>query len=446
MIAEPYLEDSGEVGFTIIERPDNPKAYCERLSEIKGADEELFEALESFLESVCWTSKNCGLPGKPDLESDDPNLLGDIAAFIAAHLEFPDDRYCHLLAAWVVCTWIHERMDYAPRLIFYGPTRSGKSRALKVLRLLSYRGLELINPSGAALFRIIEHYRPTVLIDEYHSLVGDRVFEIDLLFKGGYENGSKIPRAKREGREVDFFEAFSFLAVATKKLPAEDLQNRAVLVSMLEKSKGEVRRRLDLDTARQLRTRLLALRMRALEGRIDLDSAVERARAEAEGEVPYEKGLDHLDDRGMDVASSLLVACSLFNTGNEVLQLIALSQGKARTELLETFEAQVFFALQAVLKSKRKSTLDGTFDLAALRVSTRDVSDQLNQDYIAQGDADGSSRAIPTRRVTRALQVLGFEMKRGSRNLSYIKPSDFVVVYQSNLKKYGSRSEEEGEE
>lgn len=446
MIAEPYREDDGEIGFAVIERPDNPRAYCERLSELKGADEELFEALEFTLRSVCWTSKSCGLPGKPDLERDDPTLLGDIAAFIAAHLEFPDDRYCHLLAAWVVCTWIHERMDYAPRLVFYGPTRSGKSRALKVLRLLSYRSLELINPSGAALFRIIEQHRPTVLIDEYHSLVGDRACEIDLLFKGGYENGSKIPRARREGKEIDLFDAFSFLAVATKKLPAEDLQNRAVLVSMLEKSKGEVRRRLDVDTAQQLRTRLLAFRMRAFEGRIDLDAAVERARTMAEGEVSLEEGPVHLDDRGMDVASSLLVACSLFNAGREVLQLIAVSQGKARTELLETFEAQVFFALQAALKLKKRSTLDGTFDLGALRVSTRDVADQLNQDYIAQGDADGSSRAIPTRRVTRALQVLGFSMKRGSRNQSYIIPSDFGVVYQANLKKYGSRSDEEAEE
>lgn len=446
MIAEPYVEENGEIGFAIIESMGSSRARCETMKELKDGDEAQYKELEGIVRSICWTSRGCGLPGRPNLDDDDLVLLKDIATFISEHVEFPDDRYSHLLAAWVACSWIPELMDYAPRLVFYGPTRSGKSRALKVLRLLSYRSLELINPSGAALFRIIEQYRTTVLIDEYHALAGDRACEIDLLFKGGYENGCKIPRARREGKEVDFFDGFSFLATATKRLPAEDLQNRAVLVSMLEKSKGEIRRRMDVDTAGRLRTRLLAFRMRVFDGRIDLNPAIERARATAEGEIPVEKGTAHLDDRGIDVASTLLVACCHFNSGNEVLQLVAISQGKARTELLETFEAQVFFALQATLRSLRRSTLDGAFDTAKLKVSSREISDQLNQDFIAQGDAEATSHPVPTRRVTRALQVLGFGIKRGSRNLSYIDPSGFDFAYNSNLKKYGARSEEEASE
>ncbi|MEM0343951.1 MAG: hypothetical protein QXU73_06885 [Thermoplasmata archaeon] len=446
MIAEPYREDDGEIGFAVIEKPENPRAYCKTLNELKDEDEGLYKDLNSLLASICWTSRGCGLPGKPDLNKDDPGLLRDIGLFISEHVEFPDPKYSILLASWVVCSWISELMDYAPRLVFYGPTRSGKSRALKVLKLLSYRSLDLLNPSGAALFRIIEQYRPTVLIDEYQALVGDRAGEVDLLFKGGYENGCKVPRARREGKEIDFFEIFSFLAIATKKLPAEDLQNRGVLIGMLEQSKGDIRRRMDYEEAFRLRTRLLAFRMRVLSGLIDLGPATDKARKAAEGAITVENNEVYLDDRGIDVASSLLVPCCYFGDNGEVLQLIAISQGKARMELLETFEAQTFFALQAVIRVKKRSSLDGSVNLGTLKVSTRDVADQLNQDYIAQGDADGSSRAIHTRRVTKALQVLGFSVKRGSRNQSYIVPSDFEVVYQANLKKYGSRSEEEAEE
>ena len=442
MIAEPYREDGGEIGFAIIEKPENPKAYCETLHELKDGDKELHEQLLRVANSICWLSRDCGLPGKPNIEQEDPALMTDIALFIAEHVEFPDEKYCFLVASWVICSWIPELMNYAPRMVFYGPTRSGKSRALKTIRLLAYRGLELIDPSGAALFRIIEQYRPTVLIDEYHALVGDRGAEVDLLFKGGYENGSKIPRARREGKEIDFFDGFSFLAIATKMLPAEDLQNRALLVSMLEKSKGDIRRRMDFDTAFLLRTRLLAFRMRVLSGLIDLNPAIEKVRKAAEEAITVDKNAVYLDDRGIDIASSLLIPCSYFGDNGEVLQLIAISQGKARMELFETFEAQTFLALQAVLKAKIRTSLDTTLDLGVVRVSTREIADQLNQDLIAQGDADANTHSVPTQRVTRALKILGFNIKRGSHNLSYIDSAAFEITFQANLKKYGNRLEE----
>ena len=442
MIAEPYREDDGEIGFAVIEKPENPKAYCETLSELKGADEGLHKALNSMLESICWTSRGCGLPGRPDLEKEDRELLRDVGVFVSEHVEFPDARYSNLVASWIICSWVQELMDFAPRLLFYGPTRSGKSRALKVLRLLSYRSIDLLDPSGAALFRIIEQYRPTVLIDEYQALVGDRGGEVDLLFKGGYENGCKVPRARREGKEIDFFEIFSFLAIATKKLPAEDLQNRAVLVSMLEKSKGDIRRRMDFEAAFRLRTRLLAFRMRALSGLVDLGPALESARKAAEEAITVENKAVELDDRGIDVASSLLVPCSYFGDNGAVLQLIAISQGKARTELLDTFEAQTFFALQAVIRGKKRSSLDGIVNLEVLRISTREISEQLNQDLIMQGDAEVGSHSVPTQRVTRSLKILGFNIKRGSHNLSYIDQSGYDTTYQANLRKYGNRVEE----
>ena len=442
-VAEPYREENGETGFAIIERLDSPRPYCETLRELKEGDQALCEQLVHLVNSICWVSRNCGLPGRPDLEREDPGLLRDVALFISEHVEFPDDRYCYLLASWVICSWVPELMDHAPRVIFYGPTRSGKSRALKTIRLLSYRGMDLINPSGAALFRIIEQHRPTVLIDEYHSLSGDRAAEVDLLFKGGYENGSKIPRARREGKEIDFFDAFSFLAVATKRLPAEDLQNRAILVNMLERSKDNIRRRMDFDTASQLKTRLLAFRVRVLSGLIDLNPAIEKARKAAEEAISLDGNAVFLDDRGIDIASSLLIPCSHFGDNGEVLQLIAISQGKARMELLETPEAQVFFAMQVVLRPRRMVAVDGSLTHDAARVSTRDIAEQLNQDLAVQGERDVDKDKVPTGRVTKAIKVLGFGVKRGAHNLSYIDSANFEQVYEANLRKFGERARAE---
>lgn len=440
MIAEPYAEEDGEVGFAIIENPDNPKVNCEPLSETKQEDPKLHNFLLRAANRIYWTSRDCPLPGKPQVDKDDSDLFKDLTQFIAGHVEFTDDRYCHLLAAWVLCSWIVENMRYAPRIILYGPTRSGKSRALKTIRLLSYRGMDLVNPSGAALFRIIELYSPTVLIDEYHALTGDRAAEVDLLFKGGYESGSKIPRARREGGEIDFFDAFSFLAVSTKRLPAEDLQNRSILISMLEKRNASIRRRIDFERARELRGRLLAFRLKVLSGRIDLIEAIENACMAAEGTVSIDGDAITLDDRGIDTASDLLIPCCLFCTVDEVLHIIAVSQGRAQTELLETFEAQTFFALQAAMKTAKMNDIEGNPVVCPVKMSTRNIAEQLNQDMIIQGEVEEGSRPVPTRKVTQAIKVLGFSIKRGAQNLSYLNPANFASVYEANLRKYGARA------
>ena len=76
------------------------------------------------------------------------------------------------------------------------------------------------------------------------------------------------------------------------------------------------------------------------------------------------------------------------------------------------------------------------------RISTRDVADQLNQDLIMAGDASEESPRVQTRQVTRALNVLGFEIEpRGRQNKSFLKTgASFDKVYSVALRKYGDSS------
>jgi hypothetical protein len=442
MIAEPYRALDGEIGYAFIEKDDNPIPRCELLSEIKDENKGLYNSLLCEVNSICWKTNDIPLPSKPDLESDDLALLKDLTQFLLVHVEFPDRRLANLLASWVMCSHISECLRHAPRIVIIGPTRCGKSRLIKVLRALAYRGLDLIDPSSASLYRIIERFHPTVFIDEYHALNRERIAELDVLFKGGYENGSRILRARREGSALDFFDCFGFMCIATKNMPPEDLQNRAILISMLEKTDNKIRRRIDYDRATSLRTRLLAFRMKVLSGLLDLTPAVEKARRIVEEPVQIEGVAILLDDRGIDIASELLVPAIHFGDFEEILQLTALSQGKAKAELLETFEASVFFALQAAIRSHKRTNLDGNLGFDASKISTREVAQQLNQDSIMEGNSqEGRGGDIPTRRVGKALRVLGFGTRRGAHNLSYLDPTTFEQVFQSNLRKYGKRGE-----
>jgi hypothetical protein len=57
MIAEPYREGDGEICFAIIEKPENPRAYCETLGELRGENKDLHDQLAPTVNSICWTSR-----------------------------------------------------------------------------------------------------------------------------------------------------------------------------------------------------------------------------------------------------------------------------------------------------------------------------------------------------------------------------------------------------
>lgn len=77
------------------------------------------------------------------------------------------------LALWAIATYTFESFDAFPYLAITSPTkRCGKTRLLECLELLAHEARRASNPSEAALFRMIEKYKPTLLLDEAETLNG----------------------------------------------------------------------------------------------------------------------------------------------------------------------------------------------------------------------------------------------------------------------------------
>src|SRR6202035_4310171 len=83
-------------------------------------------------------------------------------------------------AAWALALWTlhahaHEASDISPLLIFTSPEkRCGKTTALSILTEVVPRPLPASNITPAAVFRAVEKYTPTLLIDEADSFLADR--------------------------------------------------------------------------------------------------------------------------------------------------------------------------------------------------------------------------------------------------------------------------------
>ena len=452
-IAEPYIEEDGEIGFAIIEKETNPKVEIQTLIDWKEQDKKLGKELEILVKSIFWTGENYPLPGRPDIEHDDPKLHRDILKFNENHIWHQDPGYLELLTNWELHTYLPEFLSHSPRLLLYGPTKSGKTRVMDVVRSISRRAFVCADPTKAGLYRLSERYMPTVLVDEYQRLSAEKRSDIDILYTNGFEKGVKVPRVNENG-SIDFFHVFSPFAISTKdRLPPEDLQNRAVMMGMIlkpKKTETEIRRRIDFKAATQLRTRCIAMRLRAFSGAIDMKPFLEQAWITAEKSIDINRDKDKneilvsLDDRAIEIAANLIVPGMIFSDSfKETLRLVAYSQAESDQELENTISGQVFHALQAVLHSKKKGTLTDIDEFSpeiVCSICTRDVAQQLNQDLIMQGNLNEKDPPIKTRRVTEALHVMGFQFDKSKKthNQTHLDGKTFKAVYESNLLKYGS--------
>ena len=96
---------------------------------------------------------------------DDSALYWDMLNRLKTISVLPSEEYYHLVAAYIFSTYLQEAAPYFPYLWFFGPPERGKSRMVKAIARLSYRGLhtETLNP--AYIFRHAEYFDGTLLID-----------------------------------------------------------------------------------------------------------------------------------------------------------------------------------------------------------------------------------------------------------------------------------------
>jgi hypothetical protein len=448
---EPFLTGSGELGFTLPHyKRDGIKTGSEWVEALRGSetDKDVPTVLEGKFRKLPRSMQNAA--AQPILEADPP-LLDDLTTFIKQHVWIPDERYYAVLASWVIATWIHDFMEASPRLIFYATTRSGKTRALNTLRELSYHGLDMSSPTQATMFRLIEAFHPSLFIDEYQDLNQEVTPLIGSIFKSGFQDGGEVPRCDndQDRSAISFYSVYSPIAIGLKnRMPKEDELNRSIMVQMLTKpSEAKIVRRIDKDTARLLRGRLLALRYEVQTSMIDLEPLKSEAAKLAEREIPGKDRPVTLDDRSIEIAAALLLP-SLIIGGeskdskvNAILEVVASSQAFSDDANKDTGEGKAFSAIQAVYQCQdelEQTGMDGKKLRNVSKMTTKAVAEQFNADLINQGD--DSREPVKTIVVTGMIKSLAFKLKRGtSHNLTFFDPDTFPSVYAVNLRKFGGR-------
>jgi Domain of unknown function (DUF3854) len=194
---------------------------------------------------------------------DGEELVDELTGLVLDHVVI-DQRSALAVVLWIVLTYVEEYADYMPMLALISPVkRCGKSTLLAVLKRLVRKPLPVASISASALFRTIEKWRPSLLVDETDLLLKDNE-DLRLILNSGHSRDMAFAiRTNPDTLEPERFNTWAPKALAAiGKLP-DTIMDRSILISMQRREKGATIKKLrDADSEHFDRLRL-RLRMKS---------------------------------------------------------------------------------------------------------------------------------------------------------------------------------------
>lgn len=208
------------------------------------------------------------LPSGPEDYGSPGELLARIQSFIHQYVDL-SPIFEQLAASYVLLSWLYDRFAELPYLRVRGDAGSGKTRFLLIVGALCYKPIFASGASTVSpLFRILDAFRGTLILDESDFRVSDERAEVVKILNNGNARGFPVLRSEQlDRREFDprAYAVFGPKLIATRGF----FDDRALESRCLTEELGQGRLRGDIpinlpdswsDEARTLRNQLLAFR------------------------------------------------------------------------------------------------------------------------------------------------------------------------------------------
>ena len=170
---------------------------------------------------------------------DGAELLYSLAAGYKRFLALPEWS-AETMALWTLAAHAHDLSQISPILAFVSPEkRCGKTTALGLLNLTCPRPLPASNITGAALFRSVEKWRPTLLVDEADTFLRDSD-ELRGIFNSGHNRSQEVViRTAGEDYEPRVYSTWSPKVIAMIGSLPGTLEDRAISIPMRRRRSDE---------------------------------------------------------------------------------------------------------------------------------------------------------------------------------------------------------------
>jgi len=175
-------------------------------------------------------------------------LLDEIHDAITRYVVLPTTTAA-LASVWVVFAHAIDAAGIAPILAITSPTkRCGKTTLLSVLAAMVPKALQVSNMSASSVFRIVDKYRPTLLIDEADTFLNDDTGLRGIINSGHTRRGAFVVRVEGEEREPKTFSTWCPKAIAKIGAFPSTIDDRSIIVSLRRRARGERVAKVRLDT------------------------------------------------------------------------------------------------------------------------------------------------------------------------------------------------------
>lgn len=200
------------------------------------------EELFTFGEKV----DKSGIPEEPSDWSSPVNgqaLFADVVELLNSYVSLPEGAAI-AIALWIILTHTIEVARVAPILLILSPVRQcGKTTLLGLLLRLTFRPMTSANLTAAVLFRTVDTWSPTLLVDEADTFLVNSV-ELNGVINSGHTRETAYVHRIGRGNMAERFSTFCPKAIAMIGKPSDTILDRSVVIHQQRKLEDEVKKTL----------------------------------------------------------------------------------------------------------------------------------------------------------------------------------------------------------
>ncbi len=188
---------------------------------------------------------------------DNPTLLQlreVLVEYILSRFDLPDPKVADVVVAWAFGSYCFELFDAFPRLVFYGPKQSGKSKMLTFLSKVCYNAKYSVIPTVATLYRMVKQEKPSIILDEFNLYRPSEKADLVAILRQGYKKGATVPRsekvfikteelgqkAKKEMYVVSDYQVYCPIAFAGLTINDDQLLDRCIAINLFRSDNWDV--------------------------------------------------------------------------------------------------------------------------------------------------------------------------------------------------------------
>lgn len=186
-----------------------------------------------------------------------PGLYQQVYQHFADRVCFSKEVFIHLCTTYAMLTYVYKVFPAIPYLHIRGAKNSGKTQILKAFQDLSFNPIVVTgSPTVATIFRNIEQFCPTYIMDEQEfrtsvkGQVSDSSQEIHGIINSGYQAGASVERVINrrdietglEYRDIERFDTYCPKIFSGINSFYETLESRCILIATKTASLEEAAR------------------------------------------------------------------------------------------------------------------------------------------------------------------------------------------------------------